>query len=295
MGKLADYLREHRSRRNPPYRPLATIDDEERERLREKIGAAENFASNVLQRMVLADPDNDEYKQALVASIVSAEYAGIDAFGSRVAYYEDEDIPDYLLTAMVRQTWDEVRHARLGTELLEHEYGGTLGEYPDTLAGSAGARADNLPEEQRNVFQRANRDPVTGLSRTNVTVEGRALLLFSGVSRLGATIGDRAMEQAYDYNWADEVLHVAIGDYFLKKIAEQHPDSEAGALRVQAETELGRAQTQQQRGGDGVVEEVKAFLAEEADVAGSVLAGPLSDSENDSESGAATAQKDAGY
>ena len=129
-------------------------------------------------------------------------------------------------------------------------------------------------------MQRANQDPVSGLSRTNVGVEGRALLLFSGVSRLGAKIGDRAMEQAYDYNWADEVLHVAIGDYFLKKIAERRPETEATAMKAQAQVELNRAQTQQQRGGDDVINEVKAFLEEEADVAASVLAGPLSDSDS---------------
>jgi hypothetical protein len=260
------------------------IDDAERERLDEKIGGVANYGSNALQRMVLADPDNKEYKRALTSSIVSAEYAGIDAFGSRVAHYEDEDIPEYLLMAMVRQTWDEVRHARLGTELLELEYDGTLGEYPDTLAGSANARRDDLTEEQRSIMKRANMDPVSGLSRTNVGVEGRALLLFSGVSRLGAKIGDRAMEQAYDYNWADEVLHVAIGDYFLKKIAEQRPETEATALKVQAQTELNRAEGQRS-GGEDVINEVKAFLEEEADVAASVLAGPLSDGAKPGEDG----------
>jgi hypothetical protein len=284
MGKLSEYLNEHRSRRDPPYRPLAVIDDAERERLDEKIGGVANYGSNALQRMVLADPDNKEYKRALTSSIVSAEYAGIDAFGSRVAHYEDEDIPEYLLMAMVRQTWDEVRHARLGTELLELEYDGTLGEYPDTLAGSANARRDDLTEEQRSIMKRANMDPVSGLSRTNVGVEGRALLLFSGVSRLGAKIGDRAMEQAYDYNWADEVLHVAIGDYFLKKIAEQRPETEATALKVQAQTELNRAEGQRS-GGEDVINEVKAFLEEEADVAASVLAGPLSDGAKPGEDG----------
>lgn len=284
MGTLGDYLEEHGPQRNPEYRPFLTASDEEREQIAEKLGEADNYASDVLQRMILADPDNKEYKRALTSSIVSAEYAGIDAFGSRVAHYEDEDIPEYLLMAMVRQTWDEVRHARLGTELLELEYDGTLGEYPDTLAGSANARRDDLTEEQRSIMQRANMDPVSGLSRTNVGVEGRALLLFSGVSRLGAKIGDRAMEQAYDYNWADEVLHVAIGDYFLKKIAEQRPETEATALKVQAQTELNRAEGQRS-GGEDVINEVKAFLEEEADVAASVLAGPLSDGAKPGEDG----------
>ena len=51
-------------------------------------------------------------------------------------------------------------------------------------------------------------------------------------------------------------------------------------MKAQAQVELNRAQTQQQRGGDDVINEVKAFLEEEADVAASVLAGPLSDSDS---------------
>ena len=280
MGKLGQYLDEHGPRRDPAYRPYATIDEDEREAIAKKLGDADNYVSDSLQRMILADPDNLEYKRALTSSIVSAEYAGIDAFGGNVARWEDDDLPDYLLMAMVRQTWDEVRHSRLGTELLENEYGGKLGEYPDTLAGGrgggAGARSKAMQERQR-----AFGGPVRSLSAVNVGVEGRALLLFSGVSKLGARIGDRAMEQAYDYNWADEVLHVAIGDYFVKKIAEREPEQEKVALVAHAVTEAAPLQQQgqqraQRRGGAGVLEEVVEFLKEEMDAGESVLAGPLS-------------------
>jgi hypothetical protein len=188
--------------------------------------------------------------------------------------------------AMVRQTWDEVRHARLGTELLEDKYDGTLGEYPDTLAGSgrgSDARSEAMQEQRRRFG-----GPVQSLSAVNVGVEGRALLLFSGVSRLGAKIGDPAMEQAYDYNWADEVLHVAIGDYFVKKIAEERPEAEKVAMMAQAGTEMAPPQTadrpQQRRGGPGVLEEVIDFLKEEMDAAESVLVGPLSEHEGSSNS-----------
>ena len=283
MGTLGNYLDEHGPQRNPEYRPFLTASDEEREEIAEKLGDADNYAGDILQRMILADPDNKEYKRALTSSIVSAEYAGIDAFGGNVARWEDQDLPDYLLMAMVRQTWDEVRHARLGTELLELEYDGTLGEYPDTLAGSgggSGARSEAMREQRRRFG-----GPVQSLSAVNVGVEGRALLLFSGVSRLGAKIGDKAMEQAYDYNWADEVLHVAIGDYFVKKIGERDPATEKQAMLAQAGTEMGPPQTgnrpQQRRGGPGVLEEVVGFLKEEMDAAESVLVGPLSEHEGE--------------
>ena len=315
MSKLREYLEEHGPQRDPPYRPFMGVDDEERAVIAEKLGSAENYASDVLQRMILADPDNKEYKRALTSSIVSAEYAGIDAFGGNVARWEEQELPDYLLMAMVRQTWDEVRHARLGTELLELEYDGTLGEYPDTLAGSggrgAGARRQAMTEQDRG-RQRMFGGPVQSLSAINVGVEGRALLLFSGVSKLGAKIGDAAMEQAYDYNWADEVLHVAIGDYFVKKIAEQQPEQEKVALMAQAATEAGpfgqqgqqqaqqhghgqghgqrQPQQQQRRGGAGVLKEVVEFLKEEMDAAESVLVGPLSPSLDSEEPDATSGQ-----
>ncbi len=274
MGVLSDYLDDHPAVRNPPYRPLATIDDAERARLDERIGGPDHYASDVLQRLVLQDPDDLEYRRALVSSIVSAEYAGIDAFGRNVARWEDQPLPDGLLLAMVRQTWDEVRHARLGTELLE-SYGGVLGEYPDTLAGAS--QAQQQTQEEAIAARVRALNPVMILSSVNVGIEGAALRLFSGVSRLGARIDDHLMEHVYDYNWADEVVHVSIGDWFLKRIADEHPQAERAALRAQAMTEAGR-ENQRRNVAPQVREEVMDFLQNETDRATSVLVGPLSDS-----------------
>jgi uncharacterized ferritin-like protein (DUF455 family) len=273
MGTLAEYLDTHPPRREPPYRPLARIDDEERERLKERIGGADNYASDILQQMVLEDPEDVEYKRALVSAIVSAEYAGIDAFGRNVARWEDQPVPDGLIHAMVRQTWDEVRHARLGTELLEH-YGGTLGDYPDTLAGANQAEQES-EEEQRAARTRAL-NPVMVLSAVNVGIEGAALRLFSGVSRLGERVDDDLMRHVYDYNWADEVVHVSIGDWFLKRIAEEKPEAERAALLAQAATEAGR-QNQRRAVSEFVKQEVIEFMQGETDRASSVLVGPASD------------------
>lgn len=273
MGTLADYLDDHPAVRTPPYRPLAVIDDEERARLEERIGGAENYTSDVLQQLILEDPEDIEYKRALASSIVSAEYAGIDAFGRNVARWEDQEVPDGLIHAMVRQTWDEVRHARLGTELLE-SYGGTLGEYPDTLAGANAVQQES--EEARRAMRIRQLNPVMSLSSVNVGVEGAALRLFSGVSRLGERVGDDLMRHVYDYNWADEVVHVSIGDWFLKKIAESRPGAEQVALRAQGMTEIGRENVRRNI-SEHVREEVKEFMLGETDRASSVLVGPLSD------------------
>lgn len=292
MGTLAKYLETHDTVRNPPYRPLATIDDEEKARLKETIGGHENFASNVLQRMILADPDNDEYKKALASSVVSAEYAAIDAFGTKIARWEDDDLPDGLMHAIVRQTWDEVRHAWLGTALIE-KYGGYLGEYPDSLAGgqrrataeqyAQGESEDPTvgaapqPSEQTAGPPQGMMDdqsPSTTLSRINIGIEGPALQLFSGVSKLGTRIGDPDLEQAYDFNWADEVLHVSIGDYFLKKLAEREAGAERKAMKTQAQVEAMRGVSE--RRSSSVIDEIREFLVEEQDAAESALAGPLS-------------------
>ena len=131
-------------------------------------------------------------------------------------------------------------------------------------------------------------NPVMSLSATNVGIEGAALRLFSGVSRLGEQIGDEMMEHVYDYNWADEVVHVAIGDWFLKKIAEDRPESEQVAMRAQAMTEAMRDRVNRNVSAK-VKEEVIDFMQSETDRATSVLVGPLSDGyEPDAEPNAAS-------
>ena len=133
-----------------------------------------------------------------------------------------------------------------------------------------------MDEEQRQAMRVRQLNPVMSLSSTNVGVEGAALRLFSGVSRLGDQIGDDMMELVYDYNWADEVVHVAIGDWFLKTIAEDKPQSEQVAMRAQAMTEAMRQRVTRNLSAQ-VKAEVLDFMQGETDRATSVLVGPLSD------------------
>jgi hypothetical protein len=252
MEKLAERIRAMPSRRDPPYRPAATIDDAERDELARKLGDAANYDLAVLRQLVLADPGNLEFRKALISGIVSAEFAGIDSFSRKVCEWQDWPVPWSLIMAMARQTWDEVRHAWLGKELLE-SYGGELGEYPDTLAGGGAAGAvvpDGVAE--------ALRDPVISLSMTNVSLEGAALQLFRDTSLAGRRIGDRMMEHVFDYNWADEVTHTAIGDYFIKLLVEGKPEEEKKALRAHGLAEAFRARLSAEQ-----TEELRAFFAEE--------------------------------
>ncbi len=72
-------------------------------------------------------------------------------------------------------------------------------------------------------------DPIVTLSAVNVSLEGGALRLFEETSKLGERVGDQLLQRCYDYNWADEVTHAMIGDYFVRALALDDPDAERRA------------------------------------------------------------------
>jgi uncharacterized ferritin-like protein (DUF455 family) len=266
MSKLAEHIRTLPSRRHPPYRPVMTLSEEERAQLAERLGDAENYDTFQLREMVQMAPENLEFRKALVSAIVSAEFAGIDAFSRKVCEWQDWDVPWSLILATARQTWDEVRHAQLGMGLIE-SYGGEVGEYPDTLAGGGGqAQQNNAPAAQAQ--QTMTQSPIGMLSAVNVSLEGGALALFRGMSELGDRIGDDLMEHCFDYNWADEVTHTMIGDYFVRLLCRDNPEAERQALRAHAFSEFSRARLTEEQS-----EELKAFFAEEMQRAQMALGG----------------------
>jgi hypothetical protein len=256
-----------------------TIDEDERRELDKKLGDATNYDLLQLREMVRTDPDNIEFKKAMVSGIASAEYAGIDAFSRKVVEWQDWDVPWSLVMAIARQTWDEVRHAKLATGVLE-SYGGTIGEYPDTLAGGAGGAPPPASSAQQNgngtaepaagriIGQGMMDDPVLTLSAVNVSLEGGALTLFKETSELGGKIGDDLLEHCYDYNWADEVTHTTIGDYFVKQLTEDNPDAERRALRAHGFSEFSRTRLNEEQS-----QELKEFFAEEMERAQAALGG----------------------
>jgi hypothetical protein len=116
--------------------------------------------------------------------------------------------------------------------------------------------------------QELMREPVVSLSMTNVSLEGGALTLFQETSAVGEKIGDDLMAHCYDYNWADEVTHTAIGDYFVKLLCEDNPVEEAKALRVHALAEMFRARLSGQQS-----DELREFFADEMERASAALGG----------------------
>jgi uncharacterized ferritin-like protein (DUF455 family) len=266
--QFAEQVRNTLSRREPPYRPAVLIDDAEKAELAKKLGDASNYDLGLLREMIAQAPDNIEFRKALVSGIVSAEYAGIDAFSRKVCEWQTWPVPWELIMAMARQTWDEVRHAQLGTELLK-SYGGEVGEYPDTLAGAPPSEATTAVAQGAAATTAGGAAAVMrSLSVTNVALEGAALDLFKGTSDLGRKVNDELMELVYDYNWADEVTHTAIGDYFVKALCDGNPAEEARALRAHAMFEGMRERLSGQQSS-----EIREFFAEEIERGTAALSG----------------------
>lgn len=272
MNTFTEHVRETPSRREPPYRPAMYLTDAEKAELDQKIGDANLYQDLFTMReMVRTQPENIELKKALVSGIASAEFAGIDAFSRKVVEWQEWAVPQTLIMAIARQTWDEVRHAHLAKGLIE-SYGGEIGEYPDTLAGGApppGVSPQGpLTEGYGAGAEQLMRDPIVSLSMTNVSLEGGALALFQETANVGEKIGDTLMAHCYDYNWADEVTHTAIGDFFVKQLCEDNPEQEAKALRVHAMAEMFRARLSGQQS-----EELREFFADEFQRANIALGG----------------------
>jgi len=271
MTTFAEKVRETPSTRDPEYRPAMYMSAEEKARLDEKIGDASLYQDLFTMReMVRHDPANIELRKALVSGIASAEFAGIDAFSRKVVEWQSWPVPQTLIMAIARQTWDEVRHADLAKGLIE-SYGGKIGDYPDTLAGGAPPPGVSPQGPLAEAYGGAGveqlmRDPVVSLSMTNVSLEGGALTLFQETSAVAEKIGDELMAHCYDYNWADEVTHTAIGDYFVKMLTEDDPEYEAKALRVHALAEMFRARLNGQQS-----DELKEFFADEMSRASAAL------------------------
>jgi len=226
----------------------------DRQLLTERVGSPLNYNTLTLRRLVQADPNNIELRKALVSSILSGEFAGLDAFGRKVCEWQAWPVPPALIMAIARQTWDEVRHAQLGIGLLE-SYGGRVGEYPDTMG--TGLQPTGL-EQQLTALGVDAADPIVMLSSVNVTLESFALTLFTGAAELGRRLGDRLMEHCYDFTAADELTHTDIGDWFIKRLCEGDARRERQALLIQAGVEGRRGMLSEEQ-----AEEVRRFFEEE--------------------------------
>jgi uncharacterized ferritin-like protein (DUF455 family) len=220
------------ARREPPYHDVLQLTDEERKNLAEKLGGMQNYNPVVLREMARQDR---RFMAPLIMSILSAEFRGIDFFGRFVVESEEYNVPWHMTLAFARQTFDESRHTHLNLKLLEH-LGSFLGEYPDIILGPSRDEADIPPEEL---------DPAILMARINVALEGFALTTFEEVRELAEKIGEELVAHCHDFNMADEVTHVAIGDYWLERLSEDQPWRANRAKAAQEEFERGIAMVRQ--------------------------------------------------
>jgi uncharacterized ferritin-like protein (DUF455 family) len=199
------------------------LPEEERTELAEKLGGVQNYNGFVLREMARKDR---RFFAPLIMSILSAEFRGIDFFGRFTVESESYNVPWHMTMAFARQTYDESRHTQLNMQLLE-SLGSEVGEYPDIILGPQ--RGDEIPEEEL--------DPAILLARINVALEGFALTTFEEIRALAEQTGEDLVEHCHDYNMADEVTHVAIGDYWLGRLSEEQPWRKERSKRAQEEFE----------------------------------------------------------
>jgi uncharacterized ferritin-like protein (DUF455 family) len=217
------------AKREPPYRTSMEMTPEQQKVLAEKLGGMQNYNPVVLREMARKDR---RFFAPLIMAILSAEFRGIDFFGRFVVETEDE-VPWHMTMAVARQTFDESRHTLLNMKLLEH-LGSEVGEYPDIILGP---QRDDIPAEEL--------DPAVLLARVNVALEGFALTTFEEIRALAEQTGEEMVAHCHDFNMADEVTHVALGDYWLEKLSQEQPWRKQRAKDAQQEFETNIAMVRQ--------------------------------------------------
>jgi uncharacterized ferritin-like protein (DUF455 family) len=226
---LKERVDSREAKREPPYRSAMELTPEQQKALAEKLGGIQNYNPVVLREMARNDR---RFFAPLIMSILSAEFRGIDFFG-RFVVDTEEEVPWHMTLGFARQTFDESRHTLLNMKLLEH-LGSSLGEYPDIILGP---QRDDIPPEEL--------DPAILLARVNVALEGFALTTFEEIRALAEQTGEEMVAHCHDYNMADEVTHVALGDYWLDKLSQVKPWRKERARAAQQEFETNIAMVRQ--------------------------------------------------
>jgi len=196
------------AKREPPYRTVEELSAEEQKTLSDKLGDVQNLNPVILQQMARKDR---RFLGALISGLLSAEFRGIDFVGRFTVETQTHDVPWHMTLGFARQTSDEARHTLLNTKLVEH-LGSYVGEYPDIVLGPQGT--DIRPEEL---------DPAILLASINLALEGFALTFMEDVRKIAAETGEVLVDHCHDYNAADEITHVALGDYWLEQLSAEQP------------------------------------------------------------------------
>ena len=199
-------------RRDPPHRYLS-VDDRENWR--------ENGID--LASILLRDPEKMS-RRVLLHAMYNGEIGGAETFARRyvMATREDDDqLPWELALVNARLAWDECRHAEIVLAKMP-EHGVTLGDFAD------GYRADDGA-----VSQSGEQNMVNSMAAVHRGGEGMAMNLFTSLIDMGRNIGDKEWETAFDFNHADEVMHVEVGNYWVPRLTEGDAAKRREAMEAQ--------------------------------------------------------------
>ena len=183
--------------------------------------------------LLLTDPRQCDLQQALHA-LYQTELSGLDVFGRALVHASDwareqeaeqerpaeEIVPWGFELAYARVLWDEVRHSELA-RAIAHRHDVHLGDFID------GFRREGMQESPLGM------DPAITSASINSGGEGMAMNLFSALITMAQELNDDGMEVAFDYNHADELMHVSVGDYWVPKLTENDPERRRMALMAQ--------------------------------------------------------------
>ncbi len=185
--------------------------------------------------LLLTDPRRCDLQQALHA-LYQTELAGLDVFGRALVHASDwarsreqggsaeEIVPWGFELAYARILWDEVRHSELA-RAIAHNHDIHLGDFVD------GFRRDGIQESPLSM------DPAITSASINSGGEGMAMNVFSALISMAQELEDADMEVAFDFNHADEMMHVLVGDYWVPRLTEGEPERREAAMQARLAAE----------------------------------------------------------
>jgi hypothetical protein len=188
--------------------------------------------------ILLRDPEKLPIK-VLLHSMYNGEMGGAEVFGRRYVFATRDGVdklPWELALVNARLTWDECRHTEIVLENMK-KYGVTLGEFVDGYVADGvpmgRSISTNLADGAPTATGALEPDMVDSMAAVHNGGEGLAMNLFTALIDMGRHLNDPEFEIAFDFNHADEVMHVGVGTYWVPRLTDGDPDRRRKALMAQ--------------------------------------------------------------
>lgn len=151
--------------------------------------------------------DTLEGKLHLLHDLLNSEFITVERMGRIISDFPE--IPWQMKMDLVRQAWDEARHAEIVQRRLE-ELGGHVGMYPTSCFGWE---------------QDVNRpDPLERLALSNMTFESESCKHLRDWIAKAKNAGDTRSQQLVEFLLADEVNHVLYGIHWIDELTKDDPE-----------------------------------------------------------------------